>query len=170
MFFDSRFHHFEDPPLAVKRLAERLKAETGVLVIVDFLPFEQRSGNGHGHAHGHGHGHGQQNQNSSSNVPSTAQTIKHHGFTSSGLKKLFEAAGLEDFAFDVLPEPAVFDFPEGRKERTIFIAKGRKSATAWGKLKGWFGGLQEGVGGQMALKADGEGAGGGGFGLRRDGE
>jgi hypothetical protein len=25
------FHHFEDPPLAVKRLGERLKAETGVL-------------------------------------------------------------------------------------------------------------------------------------------
>ncbi|KAM0722510.1 hypothetical protein Q7P37_001951 [Cladosporium fusiforme] len=161
------FHHFEDPPLAVKRLAERLKPETGVLVIVDFLPFEQRSGNVHDHGHGHEHGHSHEQQNQNTTAPSTAHTIKHHGFTSQGIKRLFDAAGLEDFAFDVLPEPAVFDFPEGRKERTIFIAKGRKSPTVWGKLKGWVGGLQDAVGGQMALKAD-EKAAVGGFAPRRD--
>ena len=63
------------------------------------------------------------------------QTIKHHGFTSDGIQRLFRDAGLEDFAFDILPEPAVFEFEEGRKERTIFIAKGRKAPTVWGKLK-----------------------------------
>lgn len=33
------FHHFDQPALAAKRLAERLK-KGGVLMIVDFLPHE----------------------------------------------------------------------------------------------------------------------------------
>lgn len=33
------FHHFDDPALAAKRLAERLKTG-GVLFIVDFLPHQ----------------------------------------------------------------------------------------------------------------------------------
>lgn len=137
-----------------------------MLVIVDFLPFESRTG--HEHQHQHGHGHANQPSSSSDTIPATAHTIKHHGFTSQGIERLFTAAGLEDFAFDVLPEPAVFEFPEGRKERTIFIAKGRKAPTVWGKLRGWVAGVQDAVGGQMALKSDGEGVVGGGVGLRRD--
>jgi SAM-dependent methyltransferase len=135
------FHHFEDPPLAVKRLAERLKADTGVLVIVDFLPFEHNS---HSHAHAHG-------QDGASNMQ---QTIKHSGFTSQGIQRLFAEAGLEDFAFDVLDEPAVFDFEEGRKERRIFIAKGRKAPTVWGKLRNWVVGSIDAIGGQVNLQAD----------------
>lgn len=178
------FHHFEDPALAAKRLTERLKPETGVLVIVDFLPFEARGGqHQHGHGHGHGHSHGEAGSHSHSHSHPHAQgdggfplkmqqTIKHHGFTANGLQALFEAAGLEDFGFDVLPEPAVFDFEEGRKERTVFVAKGRRKAGAWGRVKAWFGGIQDVVGGQMAARADGkgEGAGAGGLGLRRDGQ
>jgi SAM-dependent methyltransferase len=143
------FHHFEDPPLAVKRMAERLKAETGVLIIVDFLPFEHNS-----HTHGRGHGHGNAQEDKS--VPARMrQTIKHHGFTSQGIERLFAAAGLEDFAFDVLKEPAVFEFEEGRKERQIFIAKGRKLPTAWGKLKNWVSGSLDAIGGQVNhLQAD----------------
>jgi SAM-dependent methyltransferase len=137
------FHHFEDPPLAVKRLSERLKADTGVLIIVDFLPFEHNS-----HAHGHGNGH------SGGDVPNMQQTIKHSGFTSQGIQRLFEEAGLEDFAFDVLKEPAVFDFEEGRKERQIFIAKGRKAPTVWGKLKNWVTGSLDAIGGQVNLQVD----------------
>lgn len=150
------FHHFEDPPLAVKRLAERLKAETGVLIIVDFLPFEHRShSHSHGESGGHSHGHGQNQQSqNNSTLPDMHHTIKHHGFTSDGIRRLFEAAGLEDFAFDILPEPAVFDFEEGRKERTIFIAKGRKAPTAWGKLKNWVEGSLDAIGGQTRLGAD----------------
>ena len=33
------FHHFDDPALAARRLAERLKTG-GVLMILDFLPHE----------------------------------------------------------------------------------------------------------------------------------
>ena len=147
------FHHFEDPPLAVKRLAERLKAGTGVLVIVDFLPFEHNS-NSHGHGHGHGHSDGHGQGQGKPALPNMQHTIKHNGFTSQGIQRLFEEAGLEDFAFDVLPEPAVFDFEEGRKERTVFIAKGRKAPTVWGKLKNWVGGSLDAIGGQVRLEAD----------------
>lgn len=143
------FHHFEDPPLAVKRLAERLKAETGVLIIVDFLPFEHgahsHGSGGDNHNHNHGQAHGQ---------PTARNTIKHHGFTSDGIQRLFSAAGLEDFAFDILPEPAVFEFEEGRKERTIFIAKGRKAPTVWGKLRNWVEGSLDAIGGQTRMGAD----------------
>ena len=34
------FHHFDDPALAARRLAERLKTG-GVLVILDFLPHDR---------------------------------------------------------------------------------------------------------------------------------
>lgn len=147
------FHHFENPPLAVKRLTERLRAETGVLIIVDFLPFEHGSHSHGGGGHSHGHSQDQQNQNNPV-LPNMRQTIKHHGFTSDGIQRLFEAAGLEDFAFDILPEPAVFEFEEGRKERTIFIAKGRKAPTVWGKLKNWVEGSLDAIGGQTRLQAD----------------
>lgn len=145
------FHHFEDPPLAVKRLAERLKADTGVLVIVDFLPFEPNGSHGHSHRHSQNQDH-----NAAATAPSHMQhTIKHHGFTSDGIKRLFDAAGLEDFGFEVLEEPAVFDFEEGRKERQVFIAKGRKAPTVWGKLKNWIGGSLDSIGGQTGrLEAD----------------
>jgi SAM-dependent methyltransferase len=156
------FHHFEDPPLAVKRLAERLKADTGVLIIVDFLPFEHNS---HSHGHGHGQGQGQEQGQRKTIPPSMQQTIKHNGFTSQGIQRLFEEAGLEDFAFDVLPEPAIFDFEEGRKERTIFIAKGRKSPILWSKLKNWVAGSLDSIGGQVTLQAD-DGA--GSFAPRKD--
>ncbi|KAM0700460.1 hypothetical protein Q7P35_012181 [Cladosporium inversicolor] len=147
------FHHFEDPPLAVKRLAERLKAETGVLIIVDFLPFEHNS---HSHSHSHGSGGHNQDQRTQPTPPITnaQHTIKHHGFTSSGIQRLFAAAGLEDFAFDILPEPAVFEFEEGRKERTIFIAKGRKAPTVWGKVRNWVEGSLDAIGGQTSLGVD----------------
>ncbi len=35
------FHHFENPVRAVQRLTERLKSGTGVLLIIDFLPFDK---------------------------------------------------------------------------------------------------------------------------------
>ena len=103
------FHHFEDPQLAIKRLTERLKVGTGVLVIVDFLPFD-----------GDKHGMGEMQR-----------TIKHSGFSRSTMGDLYEQAGLEDFKFDVLNEPAVMELKEGTRERSIFIARGRKQPTTW---------------------------------------
>lgn len=130
------FHHFEDPALAVKRLAERLAAATGVLAVVDFLPFDHEPG------------------------AQMQETIRQHGFTSAGLERVFKAGGLEDFKFEVLEEPAVLEDREGRrKERRVFVASGRKASTVWGKLAGWVGGLQDGVGGQLAMRPDQSGGG-----------
>ncbi|KAK3109289.1 hypothetical protein LTR53_017613, partial [Teratosphaeriaceae sp. CCFEE 6253] len=82
------FHHFEDPALAIKRLTERLKPATGVLVIIDFLPFkseaQQEPKEGEHHPHGAG-------------APDMTHTIKHNGFTRSRMEKLYEQGGLEDF-------------------------------------------------------------------------
>lgn len=131
------FHHFEEPERATRRLVERLRPGTGVLVIVDFLPFE--SG-------GQGHGGGKEGD-----MGDMQRTIKHSGFSGEQMRKLFEGNGLEDFGFDVLDEPAVMWIKEQERHRRIFIAKGRRVPTAWGKLANWFGSVQDGVGEQMKI-------------------
>ena len=130
------FHHFEDPALAARRLTERLKPATGVLVIVDFLPFEPSD------------------LAKDPKYSDMQHTIKHNGFTSAGLKRLFEQAGLEDFDFVTLPEQAVMELKDGTKKRTLFIAKGRRAPTAMGKFWNWVGGVQDAVSGQMEMRAD----------------
>ncbi|KAK1058128.1 hypothetical protein LTR12_000448 [Friedmanniomyces endolithicus] len=144
------FHHFEDPALAIKRLAERLKPETGVLVIIDFLPFADEVAREQ-HQHQHSHGHENAHSAGEGGASEMAHTIKHTGFKRENMAKLFADGGLEGFGWSVLDEPAVMEMESGRKERGVFIAKGRRSATAWGKLRGWFGGLQEVMGGQMGM-------------------
>ena len=134
-------HHMEDPALAMQRLAERLKPETGVLVVIDFLPF----------THSRSHARSHSDEHTTTNVADMSHTIKHHGFAREDMAKLYADAGLEGFGWDVLPEPAVMEFKDGRAERTIFVAKGTRAPTTWGKLRNWMGGLQDQVGGQMRV-------------------
>jgi SAM-dependent methyltransferase len=105
------FHHFDDPALAAKRLAERLK-KGGVLMIVDFMP--------HGHFHGHdAHGHDHP----------AKKTVTHLGFSKEEVKKAFEGAGAGgDFAFEVLGKGVVFEDKEKeiKLERSVFMARGTK--------------------------------------------
>ena len=124
------FHHFENPVLSVQRLVERLKAESGVLVIVDFLPFEQEKA-------------------PEANLDEIQITVKHHGFTSINMKKIFTHAGLEGFGFEVLDDPAVMELKEGTRERKIFIARGRKQPTAWGKVSKWVSGSLDSISDQV---------------------
>lgn len=159
------FHHFEDPGLALKKLAERVKAATGVVVIVDFLPFgdevkkaKENQGGGGGeegaapsssssspHTHAHSHP-------PSSGGHSHSHTIKHSGFEPSALRDLYTAAGLIDFDIVALKQPAIMELRSGRVERTIFIAKGVKSPTAWQKLGAWVGGIQDMVAGGVNVE------------------
>ncbi|TKA56327.1 hypothetical protein B0A55_11675 [Friedmanniomyces simplex] len=139
------FHHFEDPALAIKRLTERLKPETGVLVIIDFLPFSDKLARERE----------QRQQDPSADFPDMSHTIKHSGFTREQMQKLYEDGGLEDFGWHVLPDLAVMELKGGTKERTIFIAKGRRSPTGWGKLRNWFGSMQAQMAGQLSLEPDG---------------
>ncbi|KAL2180715.1 methyltransferase-like protein [Thermothelomyces heterothallicus CBS 202.75] len=99
------FHHFDDPVLAARRLAERLKTG-GVLMILDFLPHEKLD----------------------ASHPAT-QTITHHGFTEEHIRRIYEEAGVgKDFALQEVA--AVFHFSKENGEemkRKIFIARGTKA-------------------------------------------
>ncbi|TVY43336.1 putative methyltransferase [Lachnellula occidentalis] len=99
------FHHFDDPALAAKRLAERLKPG-GVLFIVDFLP----------HEHHHHH--------------AAEKSVTHMGFAETDIKRMFEEAGVgKDFDHVVVGKGIVFtDKSEGAKTMTrkVFMARGTK--------------------------------------------
>lgn len=105
----SGFHHFEEPERCLRRLVERVKRGTGVVLILDWLPSE--GGHGHveqegNHSH-HAHAHGHQYDHDSSKIEiskvkedewqAMQKTIKHHGFSEETMEKMFEAAGLVDF-------------------------------------------------------------------------
>ncbi|EMC94834.1 hypothetical protein BAUCODRAFT_563881 [Baudoinia panamericana UAMH 10762] len=114
------FHHFENPPLAVHRLAERLKPGEGVLVIIDFLPF----------SHERKVEQQYREQNPGADFPEMSHTIKHDGFTEQDMRRMFGDAGLTDFGFEIEVEPAVMELKSGTRERKIFIAKGRRTGHA----------------------------------------
>ncbi|KAK4161447.1 methyltransferase [Cladorrhinum sp. PSN259] len=98
-------HHFDNPGLALQRVASRLK-KGGVLLVLDFLTHEKAQGD----------------------HPAIA-TVTHHGFSESEMRKLYEDAGVgENFA---LQEVAVV-FNRDREyktewERKVFIARGTKA-------------------------------------------
>ncbi|KAK7972730.1 methyltransferase domain-containing protein [Apiospora saccharicola] len=133
------FHHFADPPLAARRLVERLRPG-GVLLILDFVTHEpivknepreeegQEENSGHGHGHGHRHGgHGQGDDKASHNA---AHTVTHHGFSESQMKGIFEAAGAgRGFAFLELGSGVVFTHGSGKdgSKRRVFLARGEKA-------------------------------------------
>jgi len=97
------FHHFDDPALAAKRLAGRLK-KGGVFMIVDFLP----------HEHFHGH--------------DAAKTVMHMGFSEDVVKKIFEDAGVGgDFKYLEVGKGKI-TFGEGQEkfQRSVFFARGSK--------------------------------------------
>ncbi|KAF4499046.1 2-heptaprenyl- -naphthoquinone [Fusarium agapanthi] len=77
------FHHFDKPDLASKQLAERLNPG-GVLFIIDFVAHKINP------------------------KDAALRGITHHGFIEDEIKKMFEDAGLTDFAYQELPEPITF--------------------------------------------------------------
>lgn len=100
------FHHFDDPELSARRLADRLRPG-GVLFILDFLP--------------HGGDHGQLRQQ---------HGVAHHGFSEERIKAMFEAAGAGgDFGFKELEKEMVSHNAHGEGKhmvRKMFIARGTK--------------------------------------------
>lgn len=102
------FHHFDDPELSARRLADRL-APGGVLFILDFLPHgEHEAGLLRSH-------HG----------------VAHHGFSEERIRAMFEAAGAGgDFGFRVLEKEMVSQNAHGEGHhlvRKMFIARGTKA-------------------------------------------
>lgn len=81
------WHHFEDPALAAKRLAARLKTG-GVLCILDFET-HAHDGGGHGGGHGHGHGHEKEATDAVTEESKAMATVTHHGFSADQIRKQF---------------------------------------------------------------------------------
>ncbi|RGP80943.1 2-heptaprenyl- -naphthoquinone [Fusarium longipes] len=82
------FHHFDKPDLASRRLAERLRSG-GVLFVIDFVAHKIDP------------------------KDAAKRGIAHHGFSEEQIKKMFEDAGLTNFAYQELPEPISFKDPMG---------------------------------------------------------
>ncbi|PBP22372.1 ubiquitin carboxyl-terminal hydrolase 14 [Diplocarpon rosae] len=102
------FHHFDDPALAAKRLAERLK-KGGVLMIVDFLPHSHVPSGSGDHSH------------------KAAHTVTHNGFAEVDVQKIFAQAGVgANFDYKVIGKGIVFSDGDKKMERSVFFAKGVK--------------------------------------------
>lgn len=98
------FHHFDDVLLATQRISERLKPG-GVFFIVDFVSEKPHEV-----------------------PPELKDYVKVFGFNESGMRTLFEGAGLADFGFSIIEEKAEMKKHSGEDFTvTLFIAKGRKS-------------------------------------------
>ncbi|KAK4125120.1 S-adenosyl-L-methionine-dependent methyltransferase [Parathielavia appendiculata] len=99
------FHHFDDPSLAARRLAERLNTG-GVLMIVDFMP------------------HGTPDASHPA-----AHTITHHGFSKDHIRRIFEEAGVgRDFALEEMAVVFHIEKENGAVvRRNLFIARGTKA-------------------------------------------
>lgn len=96
------FHHLENPALATKRLVERLKPGTGVILIIDSLP------------------------HSMEDVPHEfVPIIAHHGFSKDNMETLFKEAGCDNFDFVVVEEPVKMG-DDMKMERQAFMARGRR--------------------------------------------
>jgi SAM-dependent methyltransferase len=128
------FHHFEDPVLAARRLAARLRAG-GCLLIIDFLLNEKSSdggegegdmkgnGNGHGHCHRFGKHHGYGNGDAT-----VSQTKGRRGFGEEEMRDIFRSAGVgKDFDFEVITKGAIFETPKCRIIQDVFMARGTKA-------------------------------------------
>jgi SAM-dependent methyltransferase len=140
------FHHFADPGLAAKRLVERLKKGSGVLLILDFLPHEPIPGHGerqshdhqHGHDYSHSHSHGHDSRTHVNGdkgedlVPSgypkaVTKTVAHHGFSEEMIKRFFTEAGCVDVGIQVLGEGISFGEGDQSVKRKLFLARGTRS-------------------------------------------
>lgn len=103
------FHHFSDPALAAKRLVERLKPRTGVLLITDFLP--DFLPDGHAHAH-------------DQEISKAKKTVAHNGFSEEEITRIFKAAGCVDVNVVVREEPMLMG--NSGKGMKMFLARGRR--------------------------------------------
>lgn len=133
------FHHLEDPALAAKRMAERLKPGTGILFIIDLTPDGSiRQAHNHGANHGHGSGHGHNSSQDPlsphgqselhASVHASDHTIAHDGFSKERMEKILQDAGIVDVDYIVLEEPFKFGDELEGMEKKCFLARGRRAA------------------------------------------
>ena len=119
------FHHFADPALAVKRLAERLKVG-GKCVVVDHLG---ATGANHNASAGSGGGSGAHGYSGNHGSGTSALGPAAAGLGADYIKRMFEDGGVGgDFDIVVPDEPFILDMP-GRSPLVLklFMARGTKT-------------------------------------------
>ena len=133
------FHHFDNPDLAAKRMVERLKPGSGVILIVDWTPDGNiKSGHNHEGDHGEDDGHGSGHIHNSSQKPVSPPerhkpheadlTIAHVGFSQDRMEKILQEAGCVDIDYIVLEEPFKFGDELVGRETKCFFARGKRAA------------------------------------------
>lgn len=135
------FHHFNNVPLAIKRVVERLKPETGVLLVIDFRTHEPilHAHQYHHHVHQGGH-QGEEHNEPKGEVTgfhAGAHTVTHSGFSEEEIKRWYGEAGLVDVEIvDVGPGTGITINIVGKNSvtgetntvhRSVFMAKGRRA-------------------------------------------
>lgn len=135
------FHHFNNVPLAIKRVVERLKPETGVLLVIDFRTHEPilHAHQSHHHVHQGGH-QGEEHNEPKDEVTgfhAGAHTVTHSGFSEEEIKRWYREAGLVDVEIvDVGPGTGITINIVGKNSvtggtntvhRSVFMAKGRRA-------------------------------------------
>ncbi|MCJ1474435.1 hypothetical protein MMC13_003093 [Lambiella insularis] len=136
------FHHIDDSELVTKRLVERLKPCSGVLLIIDLVPDGNRL-RMHSHNHGphHGDDHGQeqphransqplQESNQSPHGPYPTHpadaTIAHQGFTRERMEGLLKEAGCVDVDYQEIDKELHFGAEFGHMRKKAFMVRGRR--------------------------------------------
>lgn len=121
------FHHFNNVPLAIKRVVERLKQGTGVLLIVDFRTHESINHHHHKEAHDNA-------KSKHMNFHDGIHTVVHSGFSEEEIKRWYEKAGLVDVDIvDVGPGTGITitggpnTDEVSKSKRAVFMAKGRRA-------------------------------------------
>lgn len=127
------FHHLDNPDLAAKRMVERLKPGTGIVLIIDGTPDGDPR---HGHSHGVNNNHGSGHRHGSNQVlviphgqhvrHGAEHTIAHHdGFSKDRMEKMLQEAGCVDIDYIVLEETFLI---EDGMEKKCFFARGKRAA------------------------------------------
>ncbi|KAI9693337.1 MAG: hypothetical protein M1822_005333 [Bathelium mastoideum] len=105
-------HHFADPALAIARLAQLVKPQTGVVLVLDLVKVVGDADSAEARRIADGMG-------------GAGHTIhpQHNGFRREEVEEMFRAARLEGFKWDTCPTQLLFG--EGKNvERTAFLARG----------------------------------------------
>lgn len=127
------FHHLDNPDLAAKKMVERLKPGTGIVLILDGTPDGESR---HGHSHGANNGQGSGHSRIASQVPVTPHgqhvphgaehIIAHHdGFSKDRMEKMLQEAGCVDIDYMVLEE--TFKIEDGLEKKCFFV-RGKRAA------------------------------------------
>ncbi|EXJ71932.1 uncharacterized protein A1O5_04433 [Cladophialophora psammophila CBS 110553] len=98
------YHHFQDIPLATKRLVERLRPG-GIFLILDFVT------------------HAMEKSSDPAQRQLPTHTVAHAGFSEEELRSYFESAGLTDFAIVKMDGEVLL---RGEAKRRPFLARGQK--------------------------------------------